>query len=86
MQVQEYVHDDLREVLEGMNESLIGLVDKYLPDHDTDGLDISVTDPRTAIRRSMDRAKAGDERLPRDQRTRRPSTRCRRSICPRCCS
>jgi isocitrate dehydrogenase len=39
--------------------SLISLVTKYLADHDTEGLDIQIQKPVTAIRLSMERANAG---------------------------
>jgi len=41
------------------DRNLIKLVNKYLPTHDTDGLDIRILPPSKAMRESMDRAKAG---------------------------
>jgi len=39
--------------------NLINLVEKYLPEHDTDGLDISIMTPEKACWKSMERAKEG---------------------------
>lgn len=41
------------------DKSLIDLVNTYLNDHDTDGLDISILRPVDAVRRSMERATEG---------------------------
>uniref|UniRef100_A0A7S1U1E5 Isocitrate dehydrogenase (NADP(+)) n=1 Tax=Phaeomonas parva TaxID=124430 RepID=A0A7S1U1E5_9STRA len=43
--------------------SLIGLVNEYLQDHDTDGLDISIMRPIDAIRVSMERATNGEDSI-----------------------
>jgi isocitrate dehydrogenase len=42
---------------------LINKVEAYLPDHDTDGLDISIEDVRRATRISLERARAGDNTI-----------------------
>ena len=41
------------------DKNLISLVNKYLSDHDLDGVDISILRPDDAIRRSMERATDG---------------------------
>lgn len=41
------------------DRNLIKLVNKYLPTHDTDGLDIRILPPSKAMRESMNRAKDG---------------------------
>lgn len=43
--------------------SLIGLVNKYLLEHDTDGLDIAIMRPVDACRVSMERATAGKDTI-----------------------
>jgi isocitrate dehydrogenase len=43
----------------GHDAQLIGLVKKYLKDHDTSGLDIQILKPVMACRMTMERAKAG---------------------------
>jgi isocitrate dehydrogenase len=40
---------------------IIAKVNKYLPEHDTNGLDMEILAPVKAIRVSMERAKAGDD-------------------------
>jgi len=43
--------------------SLIAKIDKYLPNHDTTGLDISIKTPVDAIQTSMERATAGHDTI-----------------------
>jgi isocitrate dehydrogenase len=43
--------------------SIISLVNKYLPDHDTSGLDISIRTPEDAIDFTMARAKKGEDTI-----------------------
>ena len=43
--------------------NLIGLVDKYLKDHDTSGLDLRVLAPVDAMRATCDRVKAGEDTI-----------------------
>ena len=43
--------------------SLMSLVDKYLPEHDTSGLDIHVMKPVDAVQFSMDRARKGEDTI-----------------------
>ena len=43
--------------------SLIAKVNAYLPEHDTSGLDISIMAPAPATRRSLERAKAGEDTI-----------------------
>ena len=47
----------------GHDATLIRLVNEYLNDHDTDGLDISIMRPVDAVRRSMERATAGKDTI-----------------------
>lgn len=42
---------------------LIKKVKKYLPDHDTDGLDIQIMSPEAATRRSLERIKEGKDTI-----------------------
>ncbi len=42
---------------------LIGLVDRYLQDHDTDGLDIRIMSPVDAMRATLERVKAGEDTI-----------------------
>ena len=43
--------------------SLLSLVDQYLPEHDTSGLDIHVMKPTEAVQFSMDRARKGEDTI-----------------------
>ncbi len=43
--------------------SLMSLVDKYLPEHDTSGLDIHIMKPVDAVQFSMDRARKGEDTI-----------------------
>lgn len=43
--------------------SLISLVEKYLPEHDTDGLDISIAAPKDAVKEACTRARAGQDSI-----------------------
>ena len=43
--------------------NLIGLVNQYLEDHDTDGLDIRIMSPVDAMRESLQRVKAGEDTI-----------------------
>ena len=43
--------------------SLISLVDQYLPEHDTSGLDIHMMKPTEAVQFSMDRARKGEDTI-----------------------
>ncbi|WP_291313133.1 NADP-dependent isocitrate dehydrogenase [Corynebacterium sp. UBA2622] len=45
------------------DRNLIGLVQKYLKDHDTDGLDISIASPVEATRTSIQRMRAGEDTI-----------------------
>jgi isocitrate dehydrogenase len=42
---------------------LIGLVEQYLADHDTDGLDIQIMSPVEAMRATLERVKAGEDTI-----------------------
>ena len=42
---------------------IIAKVEKYLPDHDTEGLDIRILSPRDAIRFSLERIKNGEDTI-----------------------
>ena len=42
---------------------LIGLVNRYLADHDTDGIDIRIMSPVEAMRATLERVKAGDDTI-----------------------
>jgi isocitrate dehydrogenase len=43
--------------------NLIGLVERYLQDHDTDGLDIRIMSPVEAMRATLERVKAGEDTI-----------------------
>jgi isocitrate dehydrogenase len=43
--------------------NLIGLVEKYLADHDTDGLDIKIMDPAAATAYSLERIRRGEDTI-----------------------
>jgi isocitrate dehydrogenase len=43
--------------------SLIGLIELYLKDHDTDGLDIRIMPPVEAMRATLERVKAGEDTI-----------------------
>ena len=43
--------------------SLIGLVKRYLADHDTDGLDIEIMSPVEAMRATLERVKGGEDTI-----------------------
>jgi isocitrate dehydrogenase len=43
--------------------NLIAKVEKYLPEHDTDGLDIQIMSPQEAIRYTLQRVKAGQDTI-----------------------
>ena len=45
------------------DRSLIGLVNTYLKDHDTDGLDIRIAAPVEAMRQTLERVRAGDDTI-----------------------
>ncbi len=45
------------------DSNLIGLANKYLADHDTDGLDIRILAPRDAMRATCERVKAGEDTI-----------------------
>ena len=45
------------------DRNLIGLVQKYLKDHDTEGLDISIASPVEATRTSIQRMRAGEDTI-----------------------
>ena len=45
------------------DRNLIGLVQKYLKDHDTEGLDISIASPVEATRISIQRMRAGEDTI-----------------------
>ncbi len=47
----------------GHDRELINKVNKYLPDHDTSGLDIKIMSPVEAIRYSMERIKEGKDTI-----------------------
>merc|ERR1711957_12404 len=42
---------------------VIAKINKYLPEHDTEGLDIRILDPKTAMRFSLIRCKAGQDTI-----------------------
>ena len=43
--------------------SLITLIEKYLPEHDTSGLDISIATPKDAVKEACTRARAGEDSI-----------------------
>jgi isocitrate dehydrogenase len=43
--------------------NLIGLVERYLEDHDTSGLDIQIMSPVAAMRKTLQRVKAGEDTI-----------------------
>ena len=45
------------------DRNLIGLVNKYLADHDTDGLDLRIAAPVKAMRQTLERVSAGDDTI-----------------------
>jgi isocitrate dehydrogenase len=45
------------------DKNLIGLVNEYLKDHDTDGLDIRIAAPVDAMRQTLERVSAGDDTI-----------------------
>ncbi|GAB2755197.1 NADP-dependent isocitrate dehydrogenase [Nocardioides salsibiostraticola] len=45
------------------DRNLIGLVKKYLADHDTDGLTIEIMDPASATKYSVDRIRKGEDTI-----------------------
>jgi len=45
------------------DRNLIGLTEKYLEDHDTDGLDIRILAPVDAMRATLERVTAGDDTI-----------------------
>lgn len=45
------------------DRSIIAKVDEYLPQHDTSGLDISIAPPVDAVKRTVDRARAGQNTI-----------------------
>ena len=45
------------------DRNLIGLAEKYLQDHDTNGLDIRILSPVDAMRATCDRVKAGEDTI-----------------------
>ena len=45
------------------DRNLIELVNKYLADHDTEGLDISIEDPVTATKTSVERIRKGEDTI-----------------------
>ncbi|HSG97812.1 MAG TPA: NADP-dependent isocitrate dehydrogenase [Woeseiaceae bacterium] len=45
------------------DRNLIGLVNKYLADHDTDGLDLRIAAPVEAMRQTLERVSAGDDTI-----------------------
>ena len=45
------------------DRSLIGLVERYLKDHDTSGLDIRILDPVAATLATLERVRAGDDTI-----------------------
>ena len=45
------------------DRNLIGLVNKYLEDHDTDGLDIRILSPVDAMRATLERVSAGEDTI-----------------------
>ena len=47
----------------GHDANLIELVKKYLADHDTEGLDISIEDPVTATKISVERIRKGEDTI-----------------------
>ncbi|OFP85057.1 NADP-dependent isocitrate dehydrogenase [Corynebacterium sp. HMSC059E07] len=47
----------------GHDANLIELVKKYLQDHDTEGLDISIEDPVTATKTSVERIRKGEDTI-----------------------
>ncbi len=47
----------------GHDANLIELVNKYLQDHDTEGLDISIEDPVTATKISVERIRKGEDTI-----------------------
>ena len=47
----------------GHDANLIELVKKYLEDHDTEGLDISIEDPVTATKTSIERIRKGEDTI-----------------------
>ncbi|WP_411709358.1 NADP-dependent isocitrate dehydrogenase [Corynebacterium sp. LaCa116] len=47
----------------GHDANLIELVKKYLADHDTEGLDISIEDPVTATKTSVERIRKGEDTI-----------------------
>ena len=47
----------------GHDANLIELVKKYLADHDTEGLDISIEDPVTATKTSIERIRKGEDTI-----------------------
>ncbi len=47
----------------GHDANLIGLVERYLQDHDTDGLDIRIMSPVEAMRATLERVRAGADTI-----------------------
>jgi isocitrate dehydrogenase len=47
----------------GHDANLIGLVERYLQDHDTDGLDIRIMSPVEAMRATLERVRAGEDTI-----------------------
>lgn len=47
----------------GHDATLIKLVNKYLEDHDTEGLDISIMDPVSATKKSVERMRNGEDTI-----------------------
>jgi isocitrate dehydrogenase len=47
----------------GHDTNLIGLVERYLQDHDTDGLDIRIMSPVEAMRATLERVRAGEDTI-----------------------
>lgn len=45
------------------DRNLIGLVDKYLADHDTEGLSIEILDPVAATKKSVERIRRGEDTI-----------------------
>jgi isocitrate dehydrogenase len=45
------------------DRNLIGLVNKYLADHDTDGLDIRIAAPVEAMQQTLERVRAGEDTI-----------------------
>jgi isocitrate dehydrogenase len=45
------------------DRNLIGLVEKYLQDHDTDGLDLTIASPVDAARTSVERIRKGEDTI-----------------------